>query len=204
MKENLLTWTRQRLAVECLTDCHRLQTQIPLYTAHLQPVPRALVRANNIVIYANLGSSLITFCDSSWKIVVFSFLFTTCRLREADTKRNSFAEALDKFLTKEKRYYWCEIHRFPQREVDLVLVAHCEHDVDEKWLTTLQHKKVWTRRISSSTTGNAGANKDGPTHKNLDESTSVRRVRTWRKEWRENLPETKKHSLSPIYGPKDT
>ena len=101
-------------------------------------------------------------CDSSWKIVVFSFLFTPCRLYKADTKRNCFAEEMS--LVEGKAISgWCEIKWFSQREVDLV--RHCEHDVDEKWLTTLQHKKVRTRRISGSTTGNAGANKDGPTHK---------------------------------------
>ena len=36
-----------------LANCHRLQTLIPLYTAHLKPVPRPLVRAGKIVIYAN-------------------------------------------------------------------------------------------------------------------------------------------------------
>ena len=44
-----------------LANCHRLQTQIPLYTAHLKPVPSPLVRAGKIVIYANLRSSQITF-----------------------------------------------------------------------------------------------------------------------------------------------
>ena len=44
-----------------LANCHRLQTQIPLYTAHLKPAPSPLVRAGKIVIYANLRSSQITF-----------------------------------------------------------------------------------------------------------------------------------------------
>jgi len=44
-----------------LANCHRLQTQIPLYTADLKPVPSPLVRAGKIVIYANLRSSQITF-----------------------------------------------------------------------------------------------------------------------------------------------
>ena len=86
-------------------------------------------------------------CDSSWKIVVFSFLFTTCRLYKADTKRNCFAEETSLVVGKAISG-WCEIQWFSQREVDLL--RHFEHDVDEKWLTTLQHKKVRTRRISGS------------------------------------------------------
>ena len=43
-----------------LANCHRLQTQIPLYTAHLEPVPSPLVRAGKIAICANLRSSQIT------------------------------------------------------------------------------------------------------------------------------------------------
>ena len=61
-------------------------------------------------------------CDSSWKIVVFSFLFTTCRLCKADTKRNCFAEETS-LVEGNAISSWCEIHRFSQREVHLVLAA---------------------------------------------------------------------------------
>ena len=51
---------------------------------------------------------------------------------------------------------------------------HCQHDVNEKWLTTVQHKKGKNQKSSGSTTGNAGANKDDSTHKNCDENPNSR------------------------------
>ena len=51
---------------------------------------------------------------------------------------------------------------------------HCQLDVNEKWITTLQHEKVRTRRVLVVPQASAGATKDGPTHKNCDENTSSR------------------------------
>ena len=46
--------------------------------------------------------------------------------------------------------------------------------MNEKWLTTLQHKKSKNQTNSGSTTGSAGANKDGPIHKICDENRTSR------------------------------
>ena len=44
--------------------------------------------------------------------------------------------------------------------------------MNEKWLTTVQHKKGKNQKSSGSTTGNAGANKDDSTHKNCENLNS--------------------------------
>ena len=59
MENELYNCTRRKLTVECLT----LLTVTCLFdsTAHTEAVPKPLLHAGKIVIYANLGLSQITY-----------------------------------------------------------------------------------------------------------------------------------------------
>ena len=108
--------------------------------------------------------------EKSW---IFPFLCTICRLYKAVTKRYCFAEAfLKSSPLREKPYYCCGIRRFSQRKVDLVLVAALPTRRERKMPNDSTAQKSKNQKNSGSTTGSAGANKDGPTHKICDENPS--------------------------------
>ena len=75
---------------------------------------------------------------------------------------------------REKPYYCCGIRRFSQRKVDLVLVAALPTRRERKMPNDSTAQKSKNQKNSGSTTGSAGANKDGPTHKICDENPSPR------------------------------
>lgn len=76
--------------------------------------------------------------------------------------------------SRKKPYYCCEIRRFSQRKVDLVLVAALPTRRERKMPNDSTAQKSKNQKNSGSTTGSAGANKDGPTHKICDENPSPR------------------------------
>ena len=91
---------------------------------------------------------------------------------------------------REKPYYCCEIRRFSQRKVDLVLVAALPTRRERKMPNDSTAQKSKNQKNSGSTTGSTGANKDRLT-RFVMKILARARVRDRRKEWRENLPATK-------------
>ena len=117
----------------------------------------------------------VAFVTAHEKLWIFPFLCTICRLYKAVTKRYCFAEAFKKFPRRGKKpSYCCEIRRFSQRKVDLVLVAALPTRRERKMPNDSTAQKRKNQKNSGSTTGSAGANKDGPTHKICDENPSPR------------------------------
>ena len=104
-------------------------------------------------------------CDSSWKIVEFSFLFTTWRVYKAVTKRNCFAEEVS---------WWWKSDIITSHSEKLISYSrrHCPTRREWKMDNDSTAQKSKNQKNSGSTTGSAGANKDGRTHKNCDENTN--------------------------------
>ena len=94
----------------------------------------------------------------------------------ACTRLSQSVTALQKHLKssslREKPYCCCGIRRFSQRKVDLVLMAALPTRRERKMPNDSTAQKSKNQKNSGSTTGSAGANKDGPTHKICDENPS--------------------------------
>ena len=122
--------------------------------------------------------------EKSW---IFPFLCTICRLYKAVTKRYCFAEAFKKFLVGKKAIF-ADSH---SEKLTSCSWRHCQQDVNEKCLTTLQHKKVKTGRILVAPQAVQVPIRMARLTRFVMKTLARARVRARRKEWRENLPATK-------------
>ena len=127
----------------------------------------------------------MTAYEKSW---IFPILCTICRLYKAVTKRYCFAEAFKKFLVEEKAIIAVKLADSHSEKLTSCL---WQQDVNEKCLTTLQHKKVKTRRILVVPQAVQVPIRMVVLTRFVMKTLAHARVRARRKEWRENLPATK-------------
>ena len=114
-----------------------------------------------------------------------------CSLYKVVTKCNCFAKVLDKSLIEGKAILAVKFVDSHSEKFTLCSWRHCQHDVNEKWPTILQHKIVRTRRVLVVPQAMQVPIRMVGLTRIVMKTLAHARVRTQRKEWWENLPAMK-------------